>query len=139
VQGLIVPDLPLGEDALLRGILTGAGLDLISLVGPNTGAERMKAYAKKARGYVYVVSVMGTTGAREGLPPEAEVTIAKAQRLFSLPVALGFGLREPGQLAGMKNPPQAAVFGSALLRHLDQGGAVRDFMDTWMEAPRSKG
>ncbi|MDR0827652.1 MAG: tryptophan synthase subunit alpha [Desulfovibrio sp.] len=134
VQGVIVPDLPLGEDALLRDILTDAGLDLIALVGPNTGEERMQAYAEKARGYVYVVSVMGTTGAREGLPPEAETTIARAQRLFSLPVALGFGLREPGQLLGLKNPPQAAVFGSALLRHLDQGGTVRDFMTPWLKA-----
>jgi tryptophan synthase alpha chain len=133
VGGLIVPDLPLDEDEPLRRPLRAQGLDLIPLVGPNTNEERMAAYAREAGGYVYVVSALGTTGAREGLPPEAEETLARAARVFTLPLALGFGLRHPAQLHGIKARPQAAVFGSALLSHLDKGGSAADFLRPWRE------
>ncbi|MDR2050821.1 MAG: tryptophan synthase subunit alpha [Deltaproteobacteria bacterium] len=132
-QGVIVPDLPLDEDSPLRDVLRPAGLNLIPLVGPNTGEKRMAAYAEKGEGYVYVVSVMGTTGARDLLPPEAESAVARARRIFPLPVALGFGLQNPAQVAGMKEKPQAVVFGSALLRCLEQGGSVKDFMAPWLK------
>jgi tryptophan synthase alpha chain len=131
VQGIIVPDLPLDEDGPLRSALDSRGLDLIALVGPNTGDERMAAYAKRASGYVYVVSVLGITGARGALPPEAADTVARARRAFPLPVALGFGLRNPEQLRGIAEPPQAAVFGSSLLQHLDAGGTAREFLAAW--------
>ena len=131
VQGFIVPDLPLEEGAVFRAILAKKGMDLIALVGPNTSDERMRAYAACATGYVYVVSVMGTTGARSGLPPEAEETVARAKRNFALPVALGFGLSHPDQLKDMKVLPDALVFGSALLSHIDKGGSAADFMRRW--------
>lgn len=131
VQGLIVPDLPLEESGPLRGALTGHGIDLIALVGPNTGEERMAEYAAVATGYVYVVSVLGTTGVRAGLPPEAKDTIARAKKVFSLPVALGFGLSHPDQVKDLAVPPDALVFGSALLRHLDSGGSAAEFMRPW--------
>jgi tryptophan synthase alpha chain len=133
IQGIIVPDLPLDEDGPLRAVLDIAGLDLIALVGPNTGDRRMAAYAEKACGYVYVVSVMGTTGVRAALPPDAEETVLRARRIFSLPVALGFGIQDPLQLAGMKEAPHAVVFGSALLRHLDSGRSAGDFMKPWLK------
>ena len=131
VSGLIVPDLPLEEGAPLAKALTARGMDLIALVGPNTPEERMAEYARTARGYVYVVSVMGVTGMRKGLPPEAAATVARARGIFDIPVALGFGISEPGQLEGMEKPPHAVVFGSALLRHLDAGGSAAAFMLPW--------
>ena len=132
IQGFIVPDLPLEEDAPLRTVLTAKGLDLIALVGPNTSYERMTEYAQVATGYVYVVSVMGVTGTRTGLPPEAMNTIARAKRAFRLPVALGFGIHSPEQLHDMPVRPDAVVFGSALLKSLSQGGTAREFMAPWL-------
>lgn len=134
VQGFIVPDLPLGEDVPLRATLGEKGLDLIALVGPNTGDDRMADYSAQASGYVYVVSIMGTTGVRQGLPPEAARTVARARRAFKLPVALGFGIQNPGQLEALTEPPHAVVFGSALLRHLDAGGSAAEFMASWKHA-----
>lgn len=131
VQGFIVPDLPLEEGKGLREALDAVGMDLIALVGPNTPLARMKEYAVQAKGYVYVVSVMGTTGVRNSLPPEAELTIARAREAFSLPIALGFGISHPEQVQSMGNPPDALVFGSALLRHLDAGSSAADFMKRW--------
>ena len=134
VQGVIVPDLPLDEDETFRNALSSAGLDLIPLVGPNTDDARMRAYAEKATGYVYVVSVMGITGARNSLPPEAEQTVRRAREIFSLPVALGFGIQSPEQLRDMKHLPHAVVFGSALLRHIDEKGSVGSFMACWQDS-----
>jgi len=132
IRGCIVPDLPLDESGPLRAALSARGLDLIAMAGPNTPDERMREYAKLSSGYVYVTSVMGTTGERRELPEAAE-TVRRAKAIFSIPVALGFGISSPDQIAAMPVRPHAAVFGSALLRHLDGGGAARDFMKTWLE------
>ena len=133
VQGVIVPDLPFDEAEEMRRILRARGIALIALVGPNTSEERMRLYAEVSEGYVYVVSVMGTTGERGQLPPEVPQVLERARREFSLPVALGFGLKSPEQLVFLPEHlrPDAAVFGSSLLKHLDAGGSPRDFMETW--------
>lgn len=133
VHGFIVPDLPYDEAAPMRDLLKARGIALIALVGPNTLEQRMELYANVSEGYVYVVSVMGTTGARQGLPPQVEATISRARKVFPLPIALGFGLREPAQLAALPEEarPDAAVFGSALLSHLEAGKSALAFMERW--------
>lgn len=132
-HGVIVPDLPYDEAGRVREILSKHGLALIPLVGPNTSKERMKLYADVSEGYVYVVSVMGITGERDRLPPEVPKVLSRVREVFSLPAALGFGLRSPEQLASLPNNlrPDAAVFGSSLLRHLDKGGSPAAFMQVW--------
>ena len=136
VHGCIVPDLPYDEAEEMRSVLKAHGLALISLVGPNTGEERMALYSEVSEGYVYVVSVMGTTGERGALPPEVPEVLARARKMFSVPVALGFGLKTPDQLAAIPADirPEAAVFGSALLKHISAGKAPADFMRVWTEA-----
>jgi len=133
VSGVIVPDLPFDEAEEMRDILRGQGIALIALVGPNTSVERMKRYAEVSEGYVYVVSVMGTTGERGQLPREVPDVLARARSIFSLPVALGFGLSHPSQLEALPEDarPDAAVFGSSLLRHLDSGKSAAGFMRVW--------
>lgn len=133
VSGCIIPDLSHEEAGPAQTALGARGLALIPLVGPNTGEERMALCADGAQGYVYVVSVMGVTGERAALAPRVAETMARARRAVRLPLALGFGLSRPEQLAEL--PPQArpdaVVFGSALLRHLDAGGTAADFLRRW--------
>ncbi len=133
VHGFIVPDLPFDEAGDMRSVLAAHGLALIALVGPNTSEERMKLYAGVSEGYVYAVSVMGTTGERNSLPPEVPDVLARVRRVFRLPVALGFGLRSPEQLDALPEDirPDAAVFGSSLLRHIAAGKSPADFMKVW--------
>ena len=133
IAGCIVPDLPLHEDLPLRNALTAQDIALIALVGPNTDDARMQDYAQHSQGYVYVVSLLGTTGVRTGLPQEAAHTIQRAKHIFPVPVALGFGLHSPDQLASLSQQerPHAAVFGSALLQHLAEGKQARDFISLW--------
>jgi tryptophan synthase alpha chain len=78
------------------------------------------------------VSVLGTTGVREGLPPEVVETLKRARDVFSLPLALGFGIKEPKQLEGLSVQPDAVIFGSALLRHLKEGKSAESFMRPWL-------
>ena len=133
VSGCIIPDVPHEESAPVRGALAASGVALIPLVGPNTSEERMAACADGAQGYVYVVSVMGVTGERAALAPRVAETMARARRAITLPLALGFGLSRPEQLADLPEAarPDAAVIGSALLRHVDEGKSAREFLARW--------
>lgn len=137
VSGCIVPDLPLEESGPLRDALAAKGIALIPLVGVNTSAERMAAYARVAQGYAYLVSVLGVTGERDSFPAELAAALDRAQRAFSVPLALGFGLSRPEQLEALPAKPQAVVFGSALLSHLKAGGQASDFLARWRVPPRS--
>lgn len=134
VSGMIVPDLPHEESGPLRKALADKGIALIPLVGPNTSAERMALYAEWGQGYVYVVSVMGITGERAKLAPQVESTMQRARSVFKLPLALGFGLKEPAQLEALPQGarPDAVVFGSALLKHIDAGQPAAEFMARWL-------
>ncbi|MDR2367878.1 MAG: tryptophan synthase subunit alpha, partial [Deltaproteobacteria bacterium] len=131
IAGFIVPDVPLEEAGPFHAALSEAGLDLIPLVGPNTTLERMREYSAVAGGYAYVVSVLGTTGVREGLPPETLDTLARAREAFRLPLALGFGLQNPSQLTALGARPDAVIIGSALLKHLAGGGSAAGFLAPW--------
>ncbi|EHJ48294.1 tryptophan synthase, alpha subunit [Solidesulfovibrio carbinoliphilus subsp. oakridgensis] len=131
VAGCIVPDLPLEESGPMAEALGKRGLDLIPLIGLNTPEERLAAYAKTARGYVYFVSVLGTTGMRESLPAEITERLKVVRRLFDVPVALGFGIKSPGQLTAFGDLIDGVVFGSALIAHIDAGGTAAEFMERW--------
>jgi tryptophan synthase alpha chain len=128
--------LPFDEAEEMRTILKAHGIALIALVGPNTSEERMALYARVSEGYVYVVSVMGTTGERGALPPEVPEVLTRARKMFSLPVALGFGLKTPEQLRALPENirPDAAVFGSSLLKHISAGKSPESFMQVWTSA-----
>lgn len=133
VAGFIVPDLPLEEAGKLKEILKAHDIALVPLVGPNTSRDRMEAYARDAQGYVYVVSVLGITGERKKIADNVAKVIDLARASFNIPVALGFGLKEPSQLEILPpaSRPDAAVFGSALLSHLDKGKSAASFIKAW--------
>ncbi|MEI7948297.1 MAG: tryptophan synthase subunit alpha [bacterium] len=134
VYGFIIPDLPLDEDAPFRKQLSACGIHLIALVAPNTSLERMKAYAEVATGYVYVISVLGITGVRSEFPPDLSDTLHRARQAFRIPLALGFGFSSPEQLDAIPvaDRPDAIIFGSALVRHVESGQPVADFMRRWV-------
>ncbi len=131
VNGLILADLPFEEAGAVRDALEAQGIDLIPLVGLNTSRERMDLYAGRARGFAYFVSVLGTTGERASLPSEVRQGLALAKEVFAIPLALGFGIKSPEQLAELRGQVDAAVFGSSLIKHLDTGGDAAGFMARW--------
>jgi tryptophan synthase alpha chain len=131
VSGFIVPDLPLEESSEMRAALDEHGLDLVPLVGLNTNNERLRLYAEGARGFAYFVSVMGTTGAKLSGPEEIRGKLAAAQEAFDVPLALGFGISKPEDLADFGEHLDAVVFGSALIRHIREGKSAGSFMEAW--------
>jgi len=131
VSGVIIADLSMEESGPLKAALEGQGLCLIPLVGLNTPRQRMERYAADAKGFVYFVSVLGTTGARAALPGDIREKLALTREVFDVPVALGFGLKHPDQLKEMEGLVDAAVFGSSLIDHIDQGGSSAEFMTRW--------
>ncbi|MEM2137630.1 MAG: tryptophan synthase subunit alpha [Candidatus Anstonellaceae archaeon] len=94
-DGLIVPDLPLEEAAKLRAECERAGILLVGMVAPNCSDLRLRRIAAGARGFLYAVSVFGTTGARNKVDAEAIALVRRVKRATSLPVCAGFGIALP--------------------------------------------
>jgi tryptophan synthase alpha chain len=97
VCGLIVPDLPVGEGPEVLEACDAHGLALVPLVAPTTPPDRMALIGSGARGFLYTVSVVGTTGEREALADSFAEIITRAKASTSVPVALGFGIGTPEQ------------------------------------------
>jgi tryptophan synthase alpha chain len=93
--GLIVPDLPYEEAAVVHDACELHGLALVPLVAPTTPQERLHAIGERARGFLYTVSVVGTTGERSALQDSFAEVIARAKASTAVPVALGFGISTP--------------------------------------------
>ncbi len=131
VAGIIIPDVPLEEAREFRAELDKVDIALIPLIGLNTSRERMEQYAAVSSGFVYLVSVLGITGARDSLPEKVRGQLAEAREAFDLPLALGFGIKTPAQLEPFAEHLDAVVFGSALIQHIREGQDAADFMKRW--------
>jgi tryptophan synthase alpha chain len=96
-SGLIIPDLPMGEAPEVLERCDSLGLALIPLVAPTTTPERLAAIGAAARGFLYTVSVVGTTGERQAMGERFAEVVARAKAATEVPVALGFGIGTPDQ------------------------------------------
>jgi tryptophan synthase alpha chain len=121
--GLIVPDLPHDEAAPLREECDALGLALVPLAAPTTTDERMAEIGADARGFVYTVSLSGTTGERDSLPPELERTVGRVRAATAVPVAVGFGISTPEQARAVGDVADGVIVGSRLVRAAGEGGA----------------
>jgi len=133
--GAIVPDLPLGEAEEIRDTFDAAGLAMVPLVAPTTTASRLGRICEVARGFVYVVSTVGTTGEREELPDSLAELVAAAKADAEVPVAVGFGIGTPEQAATVGKIADGVIIGSRLVRAAGEAGsaaaaaaAVSDFL-----------
>ena len=116
-SGLIVPDLPLEESGAVRDACDAAGIALVPLVAPTTPEDRLAEIASRARGFVYTVSVLGTTGERAGVESTVAATLRLAKSHSPVPVALGFGISTPEQAAeAAAAGADGVIVGSRLVR-----------------------
>jgi tryptophan synthase alpha chain len=121
VAGLIVPDLPLEESAGLEAAAADAGVDLVLLVAPATTPDRLAAVCARSRGFVYAVSVMGTTGERAVLSGGAATLAARVKAVSDRPVLIGFGVSGPAQAVQAGRAGDGVVIGAALMRRVLDG------------------
>jgi len=120
--GLIVPDLPHDEASDVRDACDQEGLALVPLVAPTTTAERVAEIGADARGFVYTVSLTGTTGERAALPPGLEDTVNRVRSATDLPVAVGFGISTPDQARMVAALADGVIVGSRVVRAARDGG-----------------
>ena len=120
VDGVLVTDLPPEEaDDWIRAA-RGAALDTVFLAAPTSPPERLRRVAEASRGFVYAISRTGVTGERRALSDEARPLVQRLRELTDVPVALGFGLSSPEQVAEAAAVADAVVVGSALVRFLEE-------------------
>jgi tryptophan synthase alpha chain len=119
VDGLLVPDLPPDEAGPLAAEAGPAGLDIVYLVAPTSGPDRVKLIARTSTGFIYVVSVLGLTGERRELPADLDQQIRTLRLVTTKPVCVGFGISEPEQVRAVGKLADGVVVGSAIVRLIE--------------------
>jgi len=133
VSGFIVPDLPFEESRDLHQALEAEGLALVQMVTPVTPPDRLKMLCGKAKGFIYAVTMTGTTGkSADGkfadVPLEVLQYMDRVRELANVPVCAGFGIRSARQVARFAPHVDGVVVGSALVETLERGEDVGAFL-----------
>jgi tryptophan synthase alpha chain len=116
MDGIIVPDLPVEEAGELLKATRRHGVDLILMVAPTTTTERLKLICGTSSGFLYLVSLLGVTGARENLSDSVGVLISNVRKVSRVPIAVGFGISSPEHVAKIiKSGASGAIVGSAFV------------------------
>jgi tryptophan synthase alpha chain len=137
ISGLIVPDLPPDEGAEVEETALRHGLDLIYLLAPTSDDERIDMVAERSRGFIYLVSLTGVTGARDRLPQELESFVARVRRRARQPLCVGFGISTPDEARRVASVADGVIVGSRLVQlveEADPASSVRSFVQDLREA-----
>jgi len=129
VDGVLFTDVPAEEIGPFEGPLGEQGIDLIMLVTPTSTRQRMKHAGSLGGGFLYLVSRAGVTGARADLASELAGNIRAARRASSLPVAVGFGISTPEQVAQVAAMAEGVVVGSAIVSRIGALGDCDELAD----------
>jgi len=129
VDGVIVPDLPPEESNELRRVAKKNNFAVIHLLAPTSSTRRIKMVADASSGFIYYVSLTGTTGAREDLPKEISSSLRKIKRLTKKPISVGFGISRPEQVRSISKLADGIIVGSAIIkvieRNIGKNGLVK--------------
>jgi tryptophan synthase alpha chain len=121
IGGLIIPDLPPDEGSELEAVTRRYNFDLIYLLAPTSAEERIKLVADRARGFIYLVSVTGVTGARDNLPPELGTFVARVRKVANQPLCIGFGISNPEQARQVARIADGVIVGSRIIQLMETG------------------
>jgi tryptophan synthase alpha chain len=136
LSGLIVPDLPFEEAPDVLAACEAAGVALVPLVAPTTPDDRMAAIGARARGFLYTVSTVGTTGERAG--GEFAGLVGRAKAHTGVPVAVGFGIGTPDRaVAAAEAGADGVIVGSRLVRAAGEGEDVEALVRSFADALRA--
>jgi tryptophan synthase alpha chain len=130
VCGFIVPDLPYDESTEFRVALDAHGLALIQMVTPVTPPGRMKQLCAASQGFVYAVTMTGTTGRNAAVPGEVTRYLDSVRAASQLPVCAGFGIRSREQVKQLEGHVAGVIVGSALVEVLESGQDAAAFLKT---------
>lgn len=128
IDAVLVPDLPVEEIDLFFKEANRVGIDQVFLVSQTTTGQRLKKILKYAQGYLYLVSILGVTGARAGVAKETIGLIKRVKRQTKLPAVVGFGIGQAVQILALKRAgADGAIVGSALIDFLDKNMSKPNF------------
>ncbi len=116
VDGFIIPDLPADEADDFQKLVDANQLGMAYFVAPTSSPSRIRLAAQKSRGYIYLVSITGTTGAKEALPEELMQNVAAIRTVTQQPIAVGFGVNTPDQAKQLGRLVDGVIVGSALVK-----------------------
>jgi len=122
VDGVLVLDLPIEEAGEFRATLSASGIDMIFLLSPTTTEARIEKAGELGSGFLYGISRLGVTGARDQVASGAESLVRRIRAHTKLPIALGFGISRPEHVAEVTSFADAAVVGSALVSVIAEHG-----------------
>ncbi|HVN46323.1 MAG TPA: tryptophan synthase subunit alpha [Steroidobacteraceae bacterium] len=128
ISGFIVPDLPLDESSGLRSVLDERQLALVQMVTPVTEVQRLGQLCAASQGFVYAVTMTGTTGRNVAVPSAVLDYLDRVRAIAALPVCAGFGIRSREQVARLRGHVDGVVVGSALVEVLERGEDVGAFL-----------
>ena len=120
INGLIIPDLPPEEGVELEVTTQQHNLDLIYLLAPTSPAERIATVAERSRGFIYLVSLAGVTGARQTLPRELESFARRVRQKAEQPLCVGFGISRPEQAGRVAKVADGVIVGSRLIQLIEE-------------------
>jgi tryptophan synthase alpha chain len=120
ISGLIIPDLPPDEGSELEAVSQKHGIDVIYLLAPTSTGERIKLAAERSRGFIYLVSVAGVTGARESLPADLKAFVARVRNVASQPLCVGFGISTPEQAGRIAAIADGVIVGSRIIQLMEK-------------------
>jgi tryptophan synthase alpha chain len=129
VDGVLVLDLPIEEAGSVRDAMAARDIDMIFLLSPTTTDSRVKAAAALGRGFLYGISRLGVTGARDTVADGAEALAGRMRAATSLPIALGFGISSPEHVRQIGRFADAAVVGSGLVKVIAEAGRGPDLIE----------
>ena len=121
IDGLIIPDLPPQEGGSLEKITQKKDLDLIYLLAPTSTDERIELVGQRSRGFIYLVSVTGVTGARDKLPADLEVFVSRVKEQVPQPLCVGFGISTPAQAKRVARLADGVIVGSRIIQLMESG------------------
>jgi tryptophan synthase alpha chain len=119
-DGFIVPDLPPEEAGEMQAACERHRLALVYLLAPTSPPERVAYLARQTRGFLYLVSLTGVTGARQDLPSDLDDFVSRVRGQASIPVAVGFGISTPAQAKAVGRVADGVIVGSALIDAVDR-------------------
>ena len=137
IDGLIIPDLPPEEGSELEASTQKQGLDLIYLLAPTSTEERIRLIAERSRGFIYLVSVTGVTGARDSLPADLEAFVARVRQVVTQPLCVGFGISTPEQARQVARISDGVIVGSRIIQLMEADESMVDVVDFARELRRA--
>ena len=128
VDGVVIPDLPPEESKELCKIAEKKRFSIIHLLAPTSSIDRIKKVANASSGFIYYVSLTGTTGAREKLPEGLRAKLKNIKNITKIPVCVGFGISTPGQVKEIQKVSDGAIVGSAIIKVIEKNIGRKDLV-----------